>query len=90
MARGWESKAVEAQQEESAGKGQGARQGGPPTPEEVAAHQERQALELARARARADLETATRPARRQMLQRALAAIETRLAGLGGGRGAPRA
>jgi hypothetical protein len=76
MARGWESKSIEAQQEEAAG-GTG-RAGRPATPQERARQQQRRTLELARARSVADLERATTEAHRAMLRRAIADIDERL------------
>ncbi len=88
MARGWESKSVESQQEEATRGAAAGRPSAPLTPAARAAQQERRTLELARARTRADLETATRPAQRHMLLQALAAIDARLAGLAGNGAAP--
>jgi hypothetical protein len=75
MARGWESKNVESQQEEAA---RGRKRQRPLTPEEQARQVKRQGLELARARALADLERAVVPAHRQMLGQAVSAIEAQL------------
>jgi hypothetical protein len=75
MARGWESKAIEAQQEEKA---RGAAKARPATPEQLAAADQRRTLELARSRAQDDLSRATRPAHRAMLQEALEALDRRL------------
>lgn len=72
MARGWESKAVESQQDDA----RGAKGRGRPTPQVDPA---RRTLELARARVLADLERATHPAHRRMLERALADLDGRLA-----------
>lgn len=74
MARGFESKSVEAQQEEAARRRTTPRQP-ERTPEERAAEERRRALELARTRARHDLSRAVAPAHRQMLQDAIAALE---------------
>jgi hypothetical protein len=79
MARGFESKQVEFQQEEAA---RGRRLHPPMTEGERAAREKRTSLELARARAAADLTRATAPAHRRMLQEALAAIERQLAEVG--------
>jgi len=79
MARGWESKAVEAQQQdiESAK---------PPAPkitaEEAARRSERMTLQLARTRALADLQHACAPAHRAMLEQAIADLDQRIASLG--------
>lgn len=77
MARGWESKAVEAQQDE-------ARRGGASTTapaDDPARVHRRRVLELARTRAVADLANAARPAHRQMLQQAIAALDEQIAAL---------
>ncbi len=78
MARGWESKAIEAQQDE-AQRG-AAKDGAVEDPERA---RQRRTLELSRARATADLQSATRPAHQQMLRDAIAALDARLAALGG-------
>ena len=78
MARGFESKQVESQQEEAS---QPRTPGKTLTRDEGDRLQRRRALELSRARIKADLERATRPAHRQMLEQALAALDEQLAGL---------
>ncbi len=81
MARGWESKSIEAQQEE-AGR---AKKAAPPVSRAVRARRERRrTLELARARAADDLSRATAPAHRRMLEQALAALDEQLNGLDAG------
>ena len=75
MARGWESKSVEAQQEEAA-RQPAARP--PLTAEQRAAAERRRTLELSRARAVDDLRRATAPQHRQMLEQALQAIDQQL------------
>jgi hypothetical protein len=78
MARGFDSKFVEAQQEEATRPktiGPGL------TPEQRLAADRRKALELSRARAAADLERATIPAHRQMLEQAISALDAELAKL---------
>jgi hypothetical protein len=75
MARGWESKAVEAQQEEAVRAGKATR---PETAEERERGARRRTLELARARATADLGRATTAAHREMLRRAIADLDDRL------------
>ena len=78
MARGWESKSVEAQQEEATrtvAKGPG------PTPEQLAQDERRRSLELTRRRALDDLSRATVPAHRHMLEHAIAALDEQLAKL---------
>ena len=77
MARGWESKAVESQQDEAARGGE-REKSRPPSEEERVRHQRRQALELARARTAADLVRAAAPAQQEMLRQALAALDAEL------------
>ena len=78
MARGWESKAVEAQQAER----ETAASAGPPLSAETRARRERrEATALALARARDDLTRATRAAHREMLARAVSALEAELSEL---------
>lgn len=78
MARGWESKHVESQQEE-------ARRAESPSKrdqaESPAVRDRRRTLELARARAQADLMTACSPAHRDMLRQAIEAIDEQLGDL---------
>jgi hypothetical protein len=78
MARGWESKSVEAQQEEAVRR---VPAGPPRTAESAARAERRQGLELARKRAADDLERATAAAHRTMLQQAIRAIDEQLARL---------
>ena len=78
MARGWESKWVEAQQEEAAG---GRKTTPPVSVGERATLERRRTLELARARAADDLSRATAPAHRRMLEQTLAAIDQQLSRL---------
>ena len=78
MARGWESKNVEAQQADRESSRQTQR---PMTPEEQQRAQRRHALDMTRARVSADLERATRQAHRVMLTAALADIDRELAAL---------
>jgi len=79
MARGFESKSVEAQQEEAA---RGKIKARPQmTPDQQAADERRQALELTRARARGDLSRATAPAHRRMLEHAIAALDKQISDL---------
>jgi len=75
MARGFESKQVEFQQEEA----QRQKTLKPVlTPEARADAERRQALGLARARALADLQRACNPAHRRMLEEAIAALDEQL------------
>jgi len=79
MARGWESKSVEAQQDEAA-------RGRAPkpalTPEQQANAERRRTLELQRARTASDLDRATARNHRAMLEQAIAAIDEQLRKLG--------
>jgi hypothetical protein len=74
MARGWESKNIESQQEE---RERDDRASGV-SAEEAARNARRRTLELARARAAADLAAATSPAHRAMLEAALRALDEQL------------
>ncbi len=78
MARGFESKQVESQQEEAQRKKTPSRA---LTPEEARRVDRRRTLELSRARLAADLEKASNPAHRQMLEQAMVAIDEQLASL---------
>jgi len=75
MARGFESKSVESQQEEA----QRARTLRPAlSPEERARRQQREAIELALAAKRRELGAATNPAHRAYLERAISELSSRL------------
>ncbi|HEV8318947.1 MAG TPA: hypothetical protein VGQ10_16140 [Vicinamibacterales bacterium] len=78
MARGWESKAVEAQQETAS-----TRAAPQPAvaPDEAARRARLATLRLARARATADLEAATASAHRAMLEQAIADLDRQIASL---------
>ena len=78
MARGWESKSVEAQQDAA----NAPRTNAPVlTPDEAAKKTARATLMLARTRALADLQKACVPAHRAMLEQAIADLDRRLAAL---------
>jgi hypothetical protein len=77
VARGWESKSVEAQQEDAA-RSAGAGAARAMTQAEQDRLTERRTLELARARVLADLRVATLPAHRAVLERSLEALESAL------------
>lgn len=77
MARGWESKSVEAQQEERTLEKGAARP--VVTAEERERNARRGTLTLARAKAAADLARARTPAHRAMLEQTLAALDRQLA-----------
>ena len=80
MARGFDSKSVESQQEE-AERSRDQKKERPLSREERVRHQRRTTLELARARTAADLSRAAAPAQRQTLGRALAALDAELKAL---------
>jgi len=76
MARGWESKSVEAQQEAATD----SRQAAPVRSEEdVEKRTRRDTLNLARTRALSDLQRACVPAHRAMLEHAIADLDRQLA-----------
>lgn len=75
MARGWESKSVEQQQEEAA---TAKTRGAPLTAEQAAAQQRRQGLLLSRQRVLQQLGAASNPRHRQMLETALADLDAQL------------
>lgn len=77
MARGWESKSIESQQDDRAAAA-AAKSRAPITPDDAAKLARRQTLELALARANADLKVATHPSHRQMLEAAVAALTAQL------------
>ena len=83
MARGFESKSVEFQQEE-AQRRRDQKKERPLSEEERVRNQRRLTLELARARAAADLVRAVSPAQHEMLRRAIAALDAELGKLAGG------
>jgi hypothetical protein len=76
MARGWESKSVEQQQEQT--KSFRGRKGKQLTPEQIAAHQRLRGLELSRQRILQQLDRATNPQHRKMLESALADLDLQL------------
>ena len=76
MARGWESKAVEAQIESAETSNQEASQEDSPDPERM---RRQQALQLSRSRVLQQLEVSQNPRHREMLNQALADLEARLA-----------
>ena len=78
MARGWESKQTEAQQEDAA---RNTRPRPQQSPEAIARMQQRQSLELSRTRTLQQLASASAPAHRRTLQEALAALNARLAAM---------
>jgi len=80
MARGWESKSVEAQMETSERDQAGGR-GRWRSPEEVVLLGRKEGLMLSRIRVTKDLERARSPRHRKILEDALSHLERELAGL---------
>lgn len=78
MARGWESKSIEAQQDDAARAG---RRMPAKTEAQLAAEDRRRTLWLTRARAVDDLSRAVNPSHRRMLEQAIEAIDAQLAEL---------
>jgi hypothetical protein len=78
MARGWESKGVSDQIEEAESRPQVPLAVDERSPERVRSRQQLESLRLSRARTLAQLEQASRPAYRQMLETALRAIEEQI------------
>ncbi len=76
MARGWESKAVESQIEDSSKKGEN--RDDPMSVEQVEIRQKREGLLLSRTRVLRDLENANHPRYREILQQALDHLEREL------------
>jgi hypothetical protein len=78
VARGFDSKFIEAQQDEASRE----KKLNPElSPEQRELSARRGAVELSLTRARGDLSRATAPAHRQMLEQAIRALEEQLAGL---------
>jgi len=77
MARGWESKSVEQQQEERSSPNQAFR--APLSPDEQQRNRKRDGLLLSRERLAQELQAATNPRCREMLQRAIAELDGQLA-----------
>jgi hypothetical protein len=75
MARGWESKAVESQQEEAASRESKATAF---NPDDARRRAERATLMLARTKALTDLQHASAPAHRTMLEQAIADLDRQL------------
>jgi hypothetical protein len=79
VARGWESKSVEDQQQDAQAR---ATTGAAVDPAEAARRAERATLQLSRTRALADLQHACAPAHRAMLEAAIRDLDERIARLG--------
>ena len=75
MARGWESKAVEDQQQDAR---TAAKPAAAVDPAEAARRAERATLQLARTRALADLQQACAPAHRAMLEAAIRDLDEKI------------
>ena len=75
MARGWESKAIEQQQEEAAASKTGHKLR---SAEQIAEEQRRHSIELSRQRILQQLQVACNPRHRQMLEQALADLDAQL------------
>jgi len=80
MARGWESKSVEEQQD-AAARERATSKAPVPTAAEQARAQQREGLRLARARTVATLQTACNPRHRAMLEETLAHLDRELSAL---------
>jgi hypothetical protein len=80
MARGWESKSVEEQQAEASTSRKAPRR--PLSPEELVRQQKCQGLTMARRNVLEQLERASNPRHREMLQSALAELDAQIARLG--------
>ncbi len=84
MARGWESKSVEQQQEEMAEQRKSLREKNgslvspTPPPNEQQRNRKREGLLLSRGRLRQQLQAASHPRHRQMLERAIAELDRQL------------
>jgi hypothetical protein len=76
MARGWESKSVEAQQAEASEKSAKPRPA--MSADEAARWREKESLRLSRQRVLQQLETSTNPRHRKLLQDALADLDDKL------------
>jgi hypothetical protein len=77
MARGWESKSVEQQQEQLSASTEPKRQ---LTPEQIDQEKRRQGLQLSRQHILQQLEVASNPQHRAMLEAALAELDSQLQG----------
>jgi hypothetical protein len=80
MAKGWESKSVESQVQDSQSKGR-TKQGEVLTPLQIDTRRRREVLILSRARVERDLQLSQDQRYRDLLTRALADIEAQLAAL---------
>jgi hypothetical protein len=76
MARGWESKSVEQQQEERSAERETVR--AKLSPSEKERNRKREGLRLSRERLAQQLRTASKPGHRQMLEQAIAELDRQL------------
>ena len=76
MARGWESKSVEQQQEEMSEQRKTVR--APVSPDEQQRNRKREGLLLSRKRLTQQLQTASNPRHRQLLEQAIAELDSQL------------
>lgn len=76
MARGWESKSIEAQQSEAAEKSTATRE--KMTPDQAARFREKESLRLARQRILEQIAVSKNPHRREVLELSIAELEERL------------
>jgi hypothetical protein len=82
MARGWESKSIESQQDD-ASRSTVTVPAAAPSTDQLARAEQRRSLELQRKRVADDLTRAAAPAHRKMLQEAMSALDAQIAALGG-------
>lgn len=86
MARGWESKSIEQQQEERSEQRQiirGMNAHAPISPDEQQRNRKRAGLLLSRERLTQQLQAASNPRHRQMLEQAMAELDSQLASFKG-------
>ncbi len=76
MARGWESKSVEQQQEERSEASKPARE--PISPDQQQRNRKREGILLSRGRLIQELQAASNPRRRHMLERSIAELDSQL------------
>ncbi len=81
MARGWESKSIESQQEEAAEDRAKAREGAQLNADEASKKRERELLLLARASVVQQIEASQNPRHAEMLNRALQELDSKVAKL---------
>jgi hypothetical protein len=80
MAKGWESKSIESQVQDSETKSGGKQKKNLP-PEQAEMYRRREVLLLARTRVQQDLESSQNPRYTELLNRALADVEAQLCAL---------